>query len=82
MVESVKKGPLVTGGKRRQTTASNSKLDPFEGVVKPDELREQIRGCVAGNDKSRSYCRGALQFLQRRSPNPYIVPLLKKVLEQ
>lgn len=61
---------------------NNSKVDAFKGVVKPDVLKEHMKNCVKGDDKSRSYVRGALQFLERKSPNPFIVPLLKKTLEK
>lgn len=58
------------------------KIDPFKGVVKPDDLRTHMQKCAAGENYSRSYVRGALHWLQKKPPNPYIVPLLQKVLEK
>ena len=61
---------------------SNSKIDPFKGVVKPEILREQIKASARGDRKAWSYCRGALNYLERKPPNPFIVKILKKVLEK
>lgn len=60
---------------------TKSKIDPMKGVVKPDTLTDQIRASVAGNVYARSYVKGAFQYLTRKPPNPYIVPLLKRALE-
>ena len=54
----------------------SSKKDPMKGVVKPAELVTAIR------QANVSYMRGALQYLERKPPNPFIVPVLKKALER
>lgn len=59
-----------------------SKIDPFAGVRKGDVLKVHIRQMCGGLDRSRSYCRGALQFLERHPPNKYIVPLLRKAMQK
>lgn len=59
-----------------------TKIDPMKGVVKPEILATHIRQCVGGDTNSRSYLRGAIQYLERKPPNPFVVPLLKKALEQ
>lgn len=61
---------------------SKSRVDPFKGVVNPDALRDQIRKMVAGNASAKSYCRGALNYLERKPPNPFIVEVLRKALER
>lgn len=77
-----KKAP-ANGGKRLQTTAmKGNRIDPLTGVVKPEILAVHIRQCVAGNINSRNYVRGAVQFLERKPPNPFIVPLLKKAMQR
>ncbi len=48
----------------------------MKGVVKPDELIAALRKADV------SYVRGALQFLERKPPNPFVVPILKKALER
>ena len=50
--------------------------DPLKGVHQPELLLERIK---AGDT---SYVRGSLQYLERKPPNPFIVPVLKKVLEK
>ena len=62
-------------------TKYKTKINPMKGVVKPEELRKQIQACVAGDSNARSYLRGAIQYLERKPPNPYIVPVLRKALE-
>jgi len=52
------------------------------GVAKPDELKGHIRLAVTGDWNSRSYVRGALRYLEQKPPNPFVVPILKKVLEK
>lgn len=59
-----------------------SKIDPMEGVVKADVLSESLRSLRNREHNARSYVRGALQYLQRKPPNPYIVPLLRFALEK
>lgn len=61
---------------------SKSRVDPFKGVVNPDALRDQMRKMVAGNANAKSYCRGALNYLERKPPNPFIVEVLRKALER
>ena len=76
----------MTGASKSQTTAmgksNTSKIDPMRGVVKPEELKKQIRACVAGNGHATSYLFGARKFLIRHPPNPYIVPLLTRAMEK
>jgi hypothetical protein len=57
-------------------------IDPFAGVVKPDELKVELKRLARGAHDARSYIRGALQWLERKPPNPYIVPLLKRAMER
>lgn len=77
-----KKAPSK-GGKHRQTTAMKKpRVDPMTGVVKPEILTVHIKECCGGMAKSRSYLRGAIQVLERKPPNLFIVPLLKKALEK
>ena len=67
----------MTEGK--QTTAmkeAQPKIDPFKGVVKSDVLIERMKA------RDTSYVRGALQWLAKHPPNPYIVPLLRAALEK
>lgn len=59
---------------------NDSRVDPFKGVVNPDILKENIRKMCDGDNNARSYCRGALQFLERKPPNPFIVKVLKKAM--
>ena len=61
---------------------SKSRVDPFKGVVNPHLLKAEIKKATDGDAKARSYCRGALNYLQRKPPNPFIVKILKKVLER
>lgn len=61
---------------------NKSRVDPFKGVVNPDILKTEMKKMVAGDAKSRSYCRGALNYLERKPPNPFIVKVLKKALER
>lgn len=61
---------------------AKSKIDPMKGVVKPDVLIENMRKMVAGDANARSYCRGSLNYLSRKPPNPYIVPLLQRAMEK
>lgn len=58
------------------------KINPMEGVVKPEILAVHMRQSIAGIRNSYSYVRGALQFLERRPPNPYICQLLELTLEK
>ena len=58
------------------------RVDPFKGVVNPNTLKDMIRKAVGGDAKARSYCRGALQYLERKPPNPFIVKVLKKAMER
>lgn len=60
---------------------SKSRVDPFKGVVNPEILREQMKKMVEGDSKARSYCRGALNYLERKPPNPLIVDVLKRAFE-
>jgi hypothetical protein len=76
-----KKAPPKRGN-RRQTTAKDMKIDPFDGVVKKDALKAHMLKLRDGNDSSKSYIRGSLQYLERRPPNPFIVPVLRKTLER
>lgn len=57
------------------------RVDPFKGVVNPDTLKDAMRKMVSGDAKSKSYCRGALQYLERKPPNPFIVKVLRKAME-
>lgn len=57
-------------------------INPLTGVVKPEILTVHIKQCCDGMDRSRSYVRGAVQYLERKPPNPFIVPLLKKALQR
>lgn len=50
--------------------------EPLKGVVKPDILVDRLR------KGDLSYLRGSLQVLERKPPNPFIVPIIKKRLEQ
>ena len=78
-----KKAPANGGKGRRQTTAMKGKsISPLTGVVKPEVLVVHIKQCCDGMDRSKSYLRGALQYLERKPPNPFIVPLLKKALQR
>ena len=58
------------------------KIDPMKGVVKGDVLSEQLRLLRDRERNARSYVRGALQYLQRKPPNPHIVPLLTYALRK
>lgn len=60
----------------------NTRVDPFRGVVNPGILRDEMKKMVAGDSKARSYCRGALMYLEKKPPNPFIVKLLKKAMER
>lgn len=60
----------------------DANVNPMKGVVKPDILVVHMRQCCEGRDKSRSYVRGALQYLRQKPPNPNIIPLLKLTLER
>jgi hypothetical protein len=66
------------GAAKRQTTAMKAKtrIDPMKGVVNPDLLIDAIRR------RDYSYVRGALQWLERNPPNPFVVKFLKKALER
>ena len=79
-----KKGPNPKKGAKRQTTAMKAKstVDPFKGIVKPDVLKAQVRKCLKGDHNARSYVRGSLAYLERKPPNPKIVPVLKLALEK
>lgn len=57
-------------------------IDPFEGVLKPDVLREELRKLSKGDWDAKSYIRGSLKYLEKHPPNKYIVPLLKKAMER
>ena len=61
---------------------TKGRVDPFKGVVNPGILKENIRKMMDGDDRARSYCRGALQFLERKPPNPHIVKVLKRAMER
>lgn len=53
-----------------------TRKDPLKGVHQPELLLERIKA------RDYSYVRGSLQVLERKPPNPYIVPVLKKALEK
>jgi hypothetical protein len=55
---------------------ATNRIDPFKGVVNPDTLVAALKR------RDTSYVRGSLQVLERKPPNPFIVPLLKKALER
>lgn len=57
-------------------------VNPFKGVVKSDVLKENIRKACNGDTNAKSYCRGALAYLERKPPNPFVVKVLKKALER
>jgi len=57
-------------------------INPMTGVVKPEILKVHMKQCIEGMDRSRSYVRGALQYLTRKPPNKYIVPLLELTLRK
>lgn len=54
--------------------------DPLKGVLNPESLVLELKRLAAGAHDAKSYIRGSLQVLERKPPNPYIVPLLKKAL--
>jgi len=58
------------------TKKQPDKPDPMSGVVNPDLLVDHLR------KGDYSYIRGSLQVLERKPPNPFIVPILKKALER
>ena len=61
---------------------NKSKIDPMKGVVNADILKQELRNMVDGKPNARSYVRGALNYLERKPPNPFIVKVLKKALER
>jgi len=48
----------------------------MKGVVDPPSLIAALRR------GDFSYLRGSLQVLERKPPNPFIVPIIKKRMEQ
>ncbi len=58
------------------------KIDPMAGVVKSDVLLASLRSLRNRELGARSYVRGALLYLTRFPPNPYIVPILNRALEK
>lgn len=53
-------------------------IDPFSGVEKPDVLKKHIKRAVGGDRDSLSYINGSIQYLEKFTPNKYIVPVLKR----
>lgn len=60
----------------------STKIDPMKGVVKSEELSKSLRLLQNREHGARSYVRGALMYLTRKPPNPYIVPLLSYALRK
>lgn len=61
---------------------NDSTIAVMKGVHNPEALIEQIRAHVAGNGNAGGYLRGSIQYLERKPPNPFVVPLLRKVLHE
>lgn len=65
------------------TTAMKvSRVQLFEGVHNPDLVVAAVRNLQEGDRDAESYLRGSIQFLERKPPNPFIVPLLRKALHE
>jgi hypothetical protein len=60
----------------------DSRIDPMRGVVNPESLVDALRKLKAGDSEAKSYIRGSLQVLERRPPNKFVVPMLRKALEK
>lgn len=60
---------------------NNSRVDPFKGVVNPDILRSKMKEMVQGCAAAKSYCRGALSYLEKNPPNKHIVGVLRRAME-
>lgn len=57
-------------------------IDPMKGVVNPESLVAQLNKLKAGDSNAKSYVRGSLQVLERKPPNPLIVPILRRAMEK
>jgi hypothetical protein len=60
---------------------NETKIDPFENVGKPEQIIAAIKKLNEAPVRPE-YLRGVIKFYEKRPPNPYLVPFLRRVLER
>ena len=61
---------------------ANPKIDPFRGIVKPEQIVQALKKLRDSERDAAGYIRGVIRFYEKNPPNELIIPFLRRALEK